>query len=236
MEGLESILVATDFSATARKAEDHARRLAKATEARCLLIHVIEKIQGDDEELDRFYASLEERARTELSLAEQRFAEAGVRCAARAAIGSRWRTIVETAEFNSKNLITSGAADLTVLSTVEGSVITVTKQELDTSTLAISDSELTTAASQALDSINTAIVTVSNALASLGSAAKRVEIQSEFTVQLRDILKQGVGDLVDADLAEESAKLQALQIKLQLGVQALSIANAGPTSILALFQ
>ena len=48
--------------------------------------------------------------------------------------------------------------------------------------------------------------------------------------------KEDLGNLVDADLAEESAKLQALQIKQQLGVQALAIANAGPQSILALFQ
>ena len=51
-----------------------------------------------------------------------------------------------------------------------------------------------------------------------------------------DILKVGVGSLVDANLAEESAQLQSLQIKQQLGVQALAIANAGPQSVLALFQ
>ncbi|MBT5160288.1 MAG: flagellin, partial [Alphaproteobacteria bacterium] len=72
-------------------------------------------------------------------------------------------------------------------------------------------------------------------LASLGSSSKRIDVQSEFTVQLVDILKEGVGNLVDADLAEESASLQSLQIKQQLGVQALSIANSGPQSILALF-
>jgi flagellin len=145
-------------------------------------------------------------------------------------------TIVETAEFNGKNLITSSASALSVLSTVEGSTISVAAQELNTSSIGVSTSELSTGASQALEDVDTAIVTVSNALASLGSSAKRVEIQAEFTVQLVDILKQGVGNLVDADLAEESAALQSLQIKQQLGVQALSIANAGPTSILALFR
>ena len=68
-----------------------------------------------------------------------------------------------------------------------------------------------------------------------GGFVKRVDIQAEFTGKLQDILKQGVGNLVDADLAEESANLQAFQIKQQLGVQALAIANAGPQSILALF-
>ncbi|MBT4086801.1 MAG: flagellin, partial [Alphaproteobacteria bacterium] len=62
-----------------------------------------------------------------------------------------------------------------------------------------------------------------------------IDVQAEFTIQLVDILKEGVGNLVDADLAEESAALQSLQIKQQLGVQALSIANSGPQSILALF-
>jgi len=145
-------------------------------------------------------------------------------------------TIVETAEFNGKNLITSGASALSVLSTVEGSTISVGAQELNTSSIGVSTSELSTGASQALEDIDTAIVTVSNSLANLGSSAKRVEIQGEFMVQLVDILKQGVGNLVDADLAEESASLQSLQIKQQLGVQALSIANAGPQSILALFR
>ena len=142
-----------------------------------------------------------------------------------------------SAEFNGKNLITSGATALNVLSTVEGSTIAVAAQIMDATTLAIQSSTLTdtTDAGTALTLIDASIVTVSNALASLGSSSKRVDIQSEFTIQLVDILKQGVGNLVDADLAEESAALQSLQIKQQLGVQALSIANAGPQSILRLF-
>ncbi len=147
---------------------------------------------------------------------------------------SQLDTVVQSAEFNGKNLITSGATALTVLSTVEGSTITVGAQIMDATTLAIDSAILNTNVSEAgteLTAIDAAIVSVSNNLASLGSAAKRVEIQGEFMVQLVDILKQGVGDLVDADLAEESASLQSLQIKQQLGVQALSIANGGPQSI-----
>jgi len=153
------------------------------------------------------------------------------------ALRDQLETIVQTAEFNSKNLITSGATDLTVLSTVDGSTITVTKQIMDATTLVISSSALTdaTVAGTALTQIDAAINSVTTALASLGSASKRIDVQAEFTTQLVDILKEGVGNLVDADLAEESAALQSLQIKQQLGVQALSIANAGPQSILALF-
>ena len=144
-------------------------------------------------------------------------------------------TIVQTAEFNGKNLITSAATSLTVLSTVDGSSISVAAQKLDTTTLGINASNISSGASAALVAIDAAINTVTSSLASMGSSSKRIDVQSEFTVQLVDILKEGVGNLVDADLAEESAALQSLQIKQQLGVQALSIANSGPQSILALF-
>ena len=66
--------------------------------------------------------------------------------------------------------------------------------------------------------------------------AKRVDIQASFTSKLMDIMKQGVGNLVDADLAEGSVNFQAIQIKQELGVQALEIANGSPRSVLALFQ
>jgi len=153
------------------------------------------------------------------------------------ALRDQLETIVNTAEFNSKNLLTSGATDLTVLSTVDGSTITVTKQIIDSTTLGVSTSALDSSANSttALTEIDAAINTVTTALASLGSASKRIDVQTEFTTQLVDILREGVGNLVDADLAEESAALQSLQIKQQLGVQALSIANSGPQSILALF-
>jgi flagellin len=145
--------------------------------------------------------------------------------------------IVKTAEFNGTNLVKSSAANSSVLSTIDGSTITVAAQSMDQSALAIQSLTLTTSAGSAtaLTVIDSAISTVSDKLATLGSVGKRIEIQSEFTTKLTDILKAGVGNLVDADLAEESAKLQALQIQQQLGVQALSIANAGPQSVLGLF-
>ena len=147
-------------------------------------------------------------------------------------------TIVGTASFNGKSLITSGATNLTVLSTVDGSTITVSSQSMDTTALGISASTLlnSSGASSALTAINSAIVRVSDKLAALGSSSKRIEVQAEFTVKLTDILKEGVGNLVDANMAEESAALQALQIKQQLGIQSLAIANSNPQSILALFQ
>ena len=146
-------------------------------------------------------------------------------------------TIVATAEFNGTNLVNGSASATSVLSTVEGSTISVAAQKMDATTLAISSQVLNTSAgaATALTAIDSAITSVSDKLAALGSVAKRIEVQSDFTTKLTDILRAGVGTLVDADLAEESAKLQSLQIKQQLGVQALSIANSGPQAILSLF-
>src|SRR5690606_13740653 len=114
----------------------------------------------------------------------------------------------------------------------------VSAQIMDTTTLGVATLDLTSVsnAATALTAIDTAITTMNQKLANLGSSAKRLEIQGDFSAKLMDILKTGVGNLVDADLAEESAKLQALQIKQQLGVQALAIANASPQTILQLFQ
>ena len=153
------------------------------------------------------------------------------------ALRSQIVTVVGSADFNRKNLIESGATTFNILSSVDGSVIVVSAQPIDTTTLAVHTAALTdaTQAATAVTAVSQAIVTVSTALSSLGSAAKRVEITQEFTGKLVDVLKEGVGNLVDADLAEETALLEALQIKQQLGIQALSIANAAPRAILALF-
>ncbi|WDI31550.1 flagellin [Hyphococcus flavus] len=72
--------------------------------------------------------------------------------------------------------------------------------------------------------------------AEFGSAQKRIEIQNEFVTNLTDSLKTGIGALTDADLEAASARLQSLQVQQQLGIQALSIANQSPNSILGLFR
>lgn len=91
-------------------------------------------------------------------------------------------------------------------------------------------------ATEALGLIDTAIATVSAGLAQLGAQAKQIENHTTFVSKLVDALEVGIGNLVDADLAKESARLQALQVQQQLGVQALSIANQAPQVLLSLFQ
>ncbi|MEM7329987.1 MAG: flagellin [Pseudomonadota bacterium] len=91
-------------------------------------------------------------------------------------------------------------------------------------------------AAAALENIETLLGNSISAAAAFGSDQGRIESQSEFVTQLSDALTSGIGTLVDADLEAASARLQALQVQQQLGTQALSIANASPQSLLALFQ
>jgi len=81
-----------------------------------------------------------------------------------------------------------------------------------------------------------AITEMSAGATALGAAKARIEIQQNFVSSLMDAIDAGIGQLVDADMNEESTRLQALQVKQQLGLQALSIANSSSQSILALFQ
>lgn len=88
----------------------------------------------------------------------------------------------------------------------------------------------------ALGDVESMIQTAISATANFGSVQKRIDIQSEFVGKLTDAMRAGIGTLVDADMEAASARLQALQVQQQLGIQALSIANQQPQNILALFR
>lgn len=102
--------------------------------------------------------------------------------------------------------------------------------------LAAIDVSTEAGADAALGSIETLIETAIDAAASFGSAQGRLSAQADFISSLTDSLKSGIGGLVDANMEETSAKLQALQVQQQLGIQSLSIANQAPQSILSLFR
>lgn len=91
-------------------------------------------------------------------------------------------------------------------------------------------------AQQALANVEELIQTSINAAAEFGSIGKRIDIQAEFVSNLTDALQAGIGSLVDADMEEASARLQALQVQQQIGIQALSIANQAPQNLLQLFR
>lgn len=88
----------------------------------------------------------------------------------------------------------------------------------------------------ASDAIDTALTALNKDLATLGAQSKALEVQKSFLGKLSDSIEAGIGNLVDADLAKESARLQALQVKQQLGAQALSIANSAPSIVLSFFR
>ena len=102
--------------------------------------------------------------------------------------------------------------------------------------LASIDVSTATGAETALASVETLLEASIDASAAFGSAQSRIEIQAEFVGKLTDALRAGIGSMVDADLEETSARLQALQVQQQLSTQALSIANQQPQSVLALFK
>jgi flagellin len=103
--------------------------------------------------------------------------------------------------------------------------------------LSLSDSLLTlTGATNALTKLDDSITQLNAALGEIGAQAKQIEAHNSFVSKLMDTLEAGIGNLVDADLAKESARLQALQVQQQLGAQSLSIANQAPQIILSLFQ
>lgn len=103
---------------------------------------------------------------------------------------------------------------------------------------ALSGIDVSTAsgATAALTTIEGLLQKANNAAAAFGASGRRIDDQSTFVSKLTDSLKSAIGSLVDADMEEASARLQALQTQQQLGIQSLSIANKAPQSILSLFR
>ena len=168
-------------------------------------------------------------------------------------------TIVDSSEFNGTNLLKTGGGTVSALQSLTNKAdtgdsytpdtLSIANQELDlpeTETASTGagtgvlgqDSEIDTAAKAKamVDTLDTLGSSLNTKLSDLGSGSRKIDAQMTFTSKLSDAIESGVGKLVDADLAKESAKLQALQVKQQLGVQALSIANQAPQTITSLFR
>lgn len=100
--------------------------------------------------------------------------------------------------------------------------------------------DVTSATSTQIDdfisAVDASILEMTTAATDLGSAKKRIDLQKDFVGALMDTIDRGISSLVDADMNEESTRLQALQVQQQLGIQALSIANSSAQNILSLFR
>ena len=161
---------------------------------------------------------------------------------------ARIQTTISHSTINGANLV-SGSATVTVVTGISrgsaGSVTTTTitfnEQDLGAILSTLSAIDLTTSSTTALmeADLQTAEGALDAAIASataLGIAEKSIETQKEFLGALTDKLDSGVGSMVDADMEEEAARLQSLQVQQQLATQSLSIANQAPQNILSLFR
>ncbi len=169
--------------------------------------------------------------------------------AARTALNSDYTALreqikktVANATFSGANLLKTAAANLVTLADATGtSKLTVVSQVMvlggaNVTVTATSSFNTAATASTALGLVNASITNVNAAIAKLGTGSKALSTHLDFIGKLQDTMVGGIGNLVDADIAKESATLQALQTKQQLGVQALGIANQSPQILLSLFR
>ena len=151
-------------------------------------------------------------------------------------------TIVNNATFNGFNLVNGSTSKITALASADGTRrITTDAQNMKLSSTIMTVRGTNTISTQAkastlISTIQTSLSNVNSALAKLSAGAAKFSIQGTFAQKLSDVMTAGIGNLVDANMASESARLQSLQVKQQLGVQALSIANQAPQTILSLFR
>ena len=176
--------------------------------------------------------------------------EAGLSTASKQALSDEYtalrdqiNTIANNATFDGVNLISATTVNSSSIKSIANADATATI-DIDHVDLSKSNAKiaatltsLTGAVGSAdVKDVEDAIQDVSSALSKLGTGAKALDTHMTNVMKLQDTLDAGVGNLVDADLAKESAKLQALQTKQQLGVQALSIANQSSGTLLSLFR
>ncbi|MFI4933100.1 MAG: flagellin [Caulobacterales bacterium] len=158
------------------------------------------------------------------------------------ALRNQITSTVTNADFNGVNVLNGSLSQITSLANAAGtSVLTTLAQTLTlgspiVTVAATASIGTVTLASAAILSVGASLTNVDNALATLGTSATALQTHLTFVTNLQDTLNAGIGNLVNADLAKESATLQALQTKQQLGIQALSIANSSSSALLGLFR
>ena len=177
--------------------------------------------------------------------------EAGLDTTSRTALNEEFKSLrdqiaktVTNATFNGANMIQATGQSVFALGNADGSSrITVGAISLalgggatGVTVTATTSFSTATQAAAARALVDASITNVSAALAKLGTGSKALDTHLNFISKLQDTVDAGIGNLIDADLAKESARLQALQTKQQLGIQALSIANSASSSILGLFR
>ncbi|MFP5469164.1 MAG: flagellin, partial [Alphaproteobacteria bacterium] len=153
------------------------------------------------------------------------------------------KDLIKQAKFNGTNLLNNTTA-VNFISDVVGTQIAVTGVDVFTSAsnfnASLGPSVTATLARTLLNSssatLDTFVTATNNALSGIAGDLRAIESQNNFSKAISDATEKGLGALVDADLAKASSKLQALQAQQQLSTQAITIANQGPSVLLALFR
>jgi len=161
---------------------------------------------------------------------------------------AQFRQILENSSFNGQNVVVEQAIafnlavgqpnNINVLANVDGGTLTIRGHHLDVSYARLNNEDISTPAN-ALTTLGvweTAMEDINTALGQLGADARALNLQTVFLETQRDAVSEGLGNIVDADMARESARLTALQVQEQLAVQTLSLANQRPQTVLGLFQ
>ncbi len=148
---------------------------------------------------------------------------------------------ITNAVYNGRNLLSTGSDSVSVIANIDGSTLKIRSASnagnaATTNFAAAVTLATTTNAAEALSKTVAMIASIGTLLGQLGADTRTVDFQDDFIGKLSDATETGLGAIVDADLAKESAKLQALQVQQQLSVQTLNIANQRPSVLLSLFR
>lgn len=152
---------------------------------------------------------------------------------------SQAANFIDNAVFNGVNLLDSTSTDVNTLSNLNGGTLTLSAQDLRTTVDALAGAtptDASTAQSAIANEYANLESVVNTALGSLGAEVRALELQTQFLEEISDATQEGLGNIVDADLARESARLTSLQVQQQLATQTLGIANQRPQSLLGLFR
>ena len=170
----------------------------------------------------------------------------GVTTAQRAILSSDFNDLMSqagnfilNASFNNINMLTDSAVNVDTLANLSNGTLTLGSQNLQETAEALAAATIATAAnnqSVITDEFVSLEEAVNSALGGLGADVRALELQTDFLNDISDATEEGLGNIVDADMARESARLTALQVQQQLAVQTLSIVNQAPQTLLGLFR
>lgn len=170
----------------------------------------------------------------------------GVTTAQRAILSSDFNDLMSqagnfilNASFNNINMLTNSAVNVDTLANLSNGTLTLGSQNLQDTAEALASATIVTAAnnqSVITDEFVSLEEAVNSALGQLGADLRALELQTDFLTDISDATEEGLGNIVDADMARESARLTALQVQQQLAVQTLGIVNQAPQTLLGLFR